>query len=265
LTGRSLYEEYRPPSGLRDRVMCLWTQQVDSANGEHHHPVLPDGCVDIVWIGGAAPVVAGPATRRVTVALPAGTGLVGVRFRPGWAAASLGLPADELRDQEVPLAEIWRNAGALGDPRRLSIDLAQRLSGCAVPDPLIRWSVAWLAQHPASRIRDLARLTGAGERQLHRRFRQAVGYGPKTFQRIMRFQRLLSAASARRELASVAADLGYADQAHMCRDVLALAGQPMSDLFNTAGGSGGYPKPSMAEWLRRTGESAHHADYAGCR
>jgi AraC-like DNA-binding protein len=251
----SLYDEYRAPRALADRVMCLWTQQVDGANGEYHHPVLPDGCVDIVWIGGAAPVVAGPATRRVVVGLPAGTALVGVRFRPGWAAASLGLPADELCDQDVPLDAIWRNAGALVEPG-LTIQLAKRLSAAAVPDPVVRRSVAWLAQHPAARVRDLARLTGLGERQLHRRFRQAVGYGPKTFQRIMRFQRLLLGTSA---------DLGYSDQAHMCREVLALAGQPMSDLFNTPGANGGYPKPSMIEWLRSDSESAHHSDHAGRR
>lgn len=242
--------------------MCLWTQHIDSAGGEYRHPVLPDGCVDIVWIGEAAPVVAGPATRRVVVGLPAGIKLVGVRFRPGWAAACLGIPADRLRDQDVPLGEIWRGAGAL---RGLSAGLAKRLSESAAPDPVVRASVEWLAQRPAGRIDHLARIIGLGERQLHRRFREAVGYAPKTFQRIMRFQRLLLAASAREELASAATEAGYADQAHMCREVRALAGEPMSDLFNTGEGLGGYPKPSMIEWLRSRNEGANHPDHAGRR
>ena len=284
----SLYLEFRPPRALSDRVMCFWTQQVDSAGGEYLHPVLPDGCVDIVWIGDAAPVVAGPATRRVIVGLPAGAALIGVRFRPGWAAASLGPPACELRDQDVPLSAIWRRAGALAEPghgqrpaparlRALAMDLAKRLSESPMPDAAVRASVAWLAQHPAGRIGDLAAMTGLGERRLHRRFREAVGYGPKQFQRIMRFQRLLLRAPACRELASAAADAGYADQAHMCREVKALAGEPprrvldrragtlsMSDLFNTADGASRYPKPSMTEWLR-SNESADQHPYPGRR
>jgi AraC-like DNA-binding protein len=245
--------------------MCLWTQQIDSAGGEYLHPVLPDGCVDIVWIGDAAPVVAGPATRRVLVALPAGTGLVGIRLRPGWAAACLGLAADELRDQDVPLGEIWRGAGALAAPLRRRACVFARLSASAAPDPAVRASVAWLARHPDGRISHLARITGLGNRQLQRRFREAVGYAPKTFQRIMRFQRLLLLASTCEELALAAAGAGYADQAHMCREVLALAQEPMSDLFNTGERLGGYPKPSMIEWLRRSRESANHPDHAGRR
>jgi hypothetical protein len=92
---RSGYQEFRVPPAIRDRLVCLWAQTVAGA-ACHAQSVLPDGCVDIVWIGSSAPVVAGPATRRIVVDLPSGTNVVGVRFRPGWAAASLGVPADEL-------------------------------------------------------------------------------------------------------------------------------------------------------------------------
>ncbi len=110
LTARtsSRYQEFPPPPSLSDRLVCTWTQNIRGVDGEYHpHPVLPDGCVDVVWIGGAAPVVAGPATHRIVVKLSAGTSLIGIRFRPGCAASSLGLPVNELLNQDVPLADIW--------------------------------------------------------------------------------------------------------------------------------------------------------------
>ncbi len=80
-----------------------------------------------------------------------------------------------------------------------------------------------------------------------RRFREWVGYGPKTLQRILRLQRLLLLAEGGAgALGDLAVAAGYADQAHMTREVGALAGITprllvaaggatlgMSDLFKT--------------------------------
>jgi AraC-like DNA-binding protein len=52
----------------------------------------------------------------------------------------------------------------------------------------------------------------------------AVGYGPKTLARILRFRRLQALAPA--PLAELALDAGYADQAHMTAEVTRLAGVP---------------------------------------
>lgn len=108
-------------------------------------------------------------------------------------------------------------------------------------------------RHPGGRVRDLARLIGLSGRQLQRRFRAEVGYGPKVFQRIMRFRRLLAAAPRYRNLVLLAGSLEYADQAHMSREVREFAGESprgllrhvgttlsMSDLFNTDDHRGDY-------------------------
>ena len=65
---------------------------------------------------------------------------------------------------------------------------------------------------------------GVSGPQLHRRFRMAVGYGPKMFQRIARLRRLRALAASNASLSALAMDLGYADQAHMTREVATLAG-----------------------------------------
>lgn len=262
LHARSTYRELPPPRALADRLVCLWAQRIDGHGGSYSHPVLPDGCADIVWIGEMAPVVAGPASQRIVVTLPAGTRIIGARLRPGWAASSLGIPADRLLNQHVPLTEIWgADAGTFIEPvlshstvpARLAqavAALTARFQDMPSADPAILRSIAWLACHPAGRVHDLARLIGVSNRQLQRRFCAAVGYGPKTLHRILRFQRLLASSPwvspGHENLSDLAYGAGYADQAHMCREVRALADATpqslltnagstlsMSDLFNT--------------------------------
>jgi AraC-like DNA-binding protein len=75
-------------------------------------------------------------------------------------------------------------------------------------------------------VRDVARDLAISERQLRRRFAAAVGYGPKTLERVLRFGRFVEAIDRRggTELAALALDTGYADQAHLTRETVRLTG-----------------------------------------
>ncbi|WP_435823673.1 helix-turn-helix domain-containing protein, partial [Micromonospora haikouensis] len=75
---------------------------------------------------------------------------------------------------------------------------------------------------PLQRLRRPA--DGLTPRALHRRCQALFGYGPKTLARILRMRRALALARAGTPLAEVAAASGYADQAHLSRDVRDLAG-----------------------------------------
>lgn len=78
----------------------------------------------------------------------------------------------------------------------------------------------------------LAEKVGLSERQLRRRFTEAVGYGPKALHSILRFQHALDL--GRRGdpgLAAIAYQAGYADQAHFTREVRRLAGMTPTELL----------------------------------
>src|SRR5258708_24657242 len=201
------YREFPPPSALASYLLCLWTQGIVGSRGEFAERVLPDGCVDVVVINEGDPVVFGPWTEPFVARLAPGTMIVGARCPPGRAPNLLGLPASTLLNQFVTLRSMWRCAAtsrfariadeATLPARKLATEAAllDRLTDAQPVDEGIEAAIQWLAGHPHGRIERLSQWIGISSRQLQRRFTAAVGYGPKIFQSILRFQRLLSLSS----------------------------------------------------------------------
>ena len=206
-------------------VACTW-ERVTTAGQEQR--VVPDACVDLIWSGKRLSL-AGPDSKARVVRLAPGSRLVGVRLRPGAAGAVLGLPASELRDVTPDAADVLRSdvtsallekLAAGSDPHALLVR-ALELRGVREPDPLVRAAVAALGR-PRARVGPVAAELGVSARQLQRRVSDAVGYGPKMLQRVLRFLRLQGLPPA--PLIDLALDAGYADQAHMTAEVTRLAG-----------------------------------------
>jgi AraC-like DNA-binding protein len=233
------YREWLPPVPLRGSLTCLWVRVVAQAGGAQVSDVMPDGCSDLIWESGRGGYLAGPDTGPAPTELPAGTVVVGARFRPGAAGPALRLPLAELRDQRVDLSAVLpRLATQLAPdlPPDAALNLvtawSARLVSDGPPDPVADQGARLLAGGRAS-VRDLPGMLAVSERQLLRRFDAAVGYGPKTLQRVLRFRTVLaqlSAAGHRMDLAALAVRAGYADQAHLTRETTRLAGRPPAAL-----------------------------------
>jgi AraC-like DNA-binding protein len=232
------YAEFRPRGELSEFVACTWEREVPRTPAPPATRVLPDGCLDLVWRDGEL-LVAGPDSEPFLTPVPSGGTIVGLRLRPGIGGPALGISAGELHGARVPLEDLWgargaelreriADAGAARHRRRaLEEALLARLSRNGEPDALVLAATRRLGL-PGSRVGRLSEALSVSERQLLRRFVAAVGYGPKTLDRVLRFQRFLSRApsvGARHEsLSRVAAELGYADQAHLSRECLRLSG-----------------------------------------
>ena len=112
----SEYRECPVPASLANHFLCFWNQVI-GGSGEYAHRVLPDACVDIVFINDAPPIVVGPWTDPFVARFRAGTKIVGVRFHPGLAPGVLGIPATELLNQSAPLYDVWsRNCARITLP-----------------------------------------------------------------------------------------------------------------------------------------------------
>ena len=243
------YREYAPPTALADHLVCIWTQVIPRGGEPFTQRVLPDGCIDIVLVNEETPLVAGPWTDPFTVRFAPGSAIIGARWYPGRAPSLLRLSAAELLNQSVALGDVWSRASSApieqiaGEPtlaaRRAALEraLLGRLGRAGPADGAMRAAVRWIARHPRGRIDQLSHWIGISGRQLQRRFAAAVGYGPKQFQSVLRFQRLLGLASntpARRTLGQLSAAAGYADQAHMTREFHRFAGGVPSQMLRAA-------------------------------
>ncbi|MEU8370518.1 helix-turn-helix transcriptional regulator [Micromonospora tulbaghiae] len=235
----SVYREWKV-AGIRGGV--LW----GSVSGGGETRVLPDGCLDLLWSSRSGLLVAGPdRTAHLSRSAP-GERWIGLRLPPGTGPAVFGVPAEELRDRRVPLADLWGRAAA-EVTERVETALAtpgdeaagvltrvarDRLRAAGGPDPVGARVAARLAA--GATVAATAAEVGLGPRALHRRSRALFGYGPKTLARILRMRRALDLARAGAPLAEVAVRSGYADQAHLTREVRELAGVPPTRLLAPA-------------------------------
>jgi AraC-like DNA-binding protein len=241
LSGR--HRERAPCPVLRPHVDRIWIFEVAQAC---ELELVPDGCIDIYW-NGRQLMVAGPSTELLTVRTTGRQTFVGARFAPGVAYRWLGVSARELLNTHASLDDTWGmradteaidSLTATRDPAvvawTLERMLASRLASVPPADPIIEATLGAAREHPRGQdiVREVVDGFGWSERTLRRRCDEAFGYGPKTLDRILRFQRFLALAWTQRSVIShLAAAAGYADQSHLVREVRRLAGQSPSRLL----------------------------------
>jgi AraC-like DNA-binding protein len=216
----------------------LWQREVGSA--PERARILPDGCLDLVWDGSGL-FVAGPDTAARWHLSSSDSTYTAVRFAGGLGPALLGLAAHEVRDQTPALAEVWSGYEARTLNERVARDPAAVLSSwVAVRATAVRvdtfgGTVAAFAA-AGMPVAAVAGRLGVTPRQLHRRCLPVFGYGPRRLTRILRLGRALERARRGAALATVAAATGYADQAHLSREVRALTGATPGALLRELAG-----------------------------
>lgn len=171
-----------------------------------------------------------------------------VNFTPLGAHRFFAFPMHELAGQMLTLDEALGPQGTalrerLGQERDWSrrLDLAEnhvieRMCKVAPPASDIGWAMAKIAAHGGRiRVAALASEIGCSRKHLAARFADQVGIGPKAVARIVRFNR---ATRLSRDIDSIgwarlAAECGYADQAHLAREFRDLAAATPSALLKT--------------------------------
>jgi AraC-like DNA-binding protein len=250
---------HQPPASLRS-----WIEPYvgyDSSGGRPRvHRGLPSGTLTLV-IALDAPLVldatpdgspgphrydalVGGLHQRPAMVVDPGrqTGLQ-LAVDPLAARPLLGLPAGVLAHGVVGLRDVWgRSADELVERLRSTDDWAQRFrlldeallcraADRAVEPPAeVRQAWLLLADDRRPAVEAVAAEVGWSRRHLASRFATEIGLSPRTFARVVRFDRTRRALAQGRSstLADLAADHGYADQAHLAREFRELAGCPPS-------------------------------------
>lgn len=243
------YREYPVPGDLRRLVKCAWRLQ-DVQPGDTVQTIYPDGHCELIVHLKSPPQCWDPVTgwreqattlfaaQRVTaVRLRAGEPLdcVGLRLRPAASDAIAERALTEYRDRIADLAAIdsafsqaLRTAVrtfANGSDASLWRLLRRRIAGHLL-DERIETAVNRLEEGGGdARIGAVVRASGMSTRGFQTRFLQHVGLTPKEFARLMRLQATLHALDASDAgISELAADTGFADQAHATRELRRVTG-----------------------------------------
>lgn len=247
---RLSYRELSPPPALAADVVTLWEIAAPAPLPERFvYRVAPDGCVDLVFDLRAGDAwLFGTRIASFAVELTGDVALFAIRVRPGRLGRLVQHPAGAFAGSSFALEEVLGNAA-----RRLATRLAEQPSssarGAVVADELHTTTVrtaddtagravadAIVAGGGTTRVAAVARALGMSPRHLQRVCRAATGLGPKQLGRVVRFQRALGCLTSGRplSLATLAADLGYADQAHLTGDLQELLGTTPGVLVRAA-------------------------------
>jgi AraC-like DNA-binding protein len=248
------YRETRPSLRFADLVKCFWSLEYQNAGTDEPEPVVPDGCVEIVFnladrfrryhANGdietqAASLVAGQMHKSILIGPSGDVRLFGIRFRPAGAFPFFRFGMSDLADRIISLDSVWgtevasiedRLSVARGFEAQVAVAeavLTERISDKTTFDPWLQNAVNLISSEngikPVGRI---AKDIGISERGLERRFRNSVGLTPKLFSRIVRFQRVLKTleSSSEPDILETALSFGYFDQSHLTNDFRQFSG-----------------------------------------
>jgi AraC-like DNA-binding protein len=231
------YGRYWPADDLAPFVEHFWTVAWDVAEPEVHE-VLPHPSVHLVLERGFSRV-SGVPTGKFTRRLEGKGRVLGTKFRPGGFRPFFGRAVSEMTDRLLTLTEAFGPAGddletralACPDPREGFEIVQEFFRGLEpVPDPAIEL-VGRIAERAATdreitRVDHLVQIFGLGPRKLQRLFDEYVGVTPKWIIQRYRLHEAAEriAAGTATDGATLAQDLGYADQGHFIRDFKKLVG-----------------------------------------
>ena len=249
LLDRVRFRRHEPAEPLRRYVEWYWLIDWDLPAPYASH-VVPHPSVNLTFQWDESDETEAPPYAEVTgVALGlytrklTGRGRVcGAKFRPGgFRPYTPEVPVSRWTGRALPAREVF--AQITGDTARTIVTAADDRARVAAldpfllslphdPDPQADLAIDLVrrirADRTVRRVGDFARAQGLSVRALQRLFATYVGVSPKWVILRYRIHEALEQAGTRDHIdwAALAADLGYADQAHLVRDFTATVGVP---------------------------------------
>jgi AraC-like DNA-binding protein len=222
------YRETPPPPHLAGLIKTRWTLTAGGAADEWiGQQATPDGCVELIrrirgrsrWDGEQpASFVVGLVDRPQPFAISGDAAFEALRLWP-WAWEAVG---------DIALAALHGRWQEIAPPDFEALEA--RLAAA----PELNAIGAALAASPS--VAAMGEAAAMNPRTLQRWFARHVGQAPRAWLRLRRFQSAFETLPGEDSLAGLAADSGFADQAHMAREFRALAGVPATTARRRARG-----------------------------
>jgi AraC-like DNA-binding protein len=255
------YREFAASPALQPYIDCFWTQEGSLAEGQIYR-CIPSGNTDIIigtsegeewllcddqWQQIPRSFVTGIWTKPAVLKVRERMEWFGIRFKPEVFLHLFNQPFREMENVTLDVRSVLgrsmgelaeRIAGAGTTEQRIALAenyFAQRLKN-DMPGQVYFSNALRLIRQFGGRVstEELSKKVFVCERQLQRAFRENFGISPKTYSRLVRFNRAstLLKKPGRLNWADVTYSCGYADQAHFIRDFKAFSGSNPTALIS---------------------------------
>lgn len=249
------FMHYRPSPPLSSFVEMFWYYEGEAGSPHKKERLLPQGSAELVinlredevrlynpkdireayTLSGSA--ICGPHSQFFVIDTAEQDCVAGVHFRPGGLFPFFRLPASELHNQHVSMADLWGRAAAImrerllaeptpsGKLRRLESIILEQVAKPLERHRAVNYALVRLGGELAA-VGDLSGEIGISTRRLVDVFSAQVGITPKLFGRVQRFQKAIQTLPADTQVdwIQVALDCGYYDQAHFIHDFRSFSG-----------------------------------------
>ena len=243
------HQEVDPPEALRGTIKCFWYNRQEFGEQQSSFEVIPDGYVELIFYFGSAlsistteglqllpsPFMIGLLNQPALFYTKNQLEVIGIRCFPWTVFDLLGLPSgkDRVRLLEHPIAQLqptlakWIQAGRVDKAlEQVNQYFVNAQSQIATDSMLFKAGVAMREAAGTLPVSQVAAAAHATVRTLERKFKQSSGYTVKDVSGLMRFEQVRNHLWMYPDanLAGLAQDLGYTDQAHLSRDFKRYSG-----------------------------------------
>jgi len=243
------HQEFEPPDELRDAIKCFWYNRRDFGELQSGFEIMPDGYAEIIFYFGSAcsmshkgvlqplpsPFMMGLLNQPALLNTKNRLEIIGIRCFPWTVFDLLGLSSgkDGVRIFEHPIARLQSSLNKWIQAERIDEAVAEvkqyflnARSQIAMDSMLFKAGVAMTEANGTLPVSQVAAAAHSTVRTLERKFKQSSGYTVKDVSGLMRFEQVRNQLwlYPNSNLAGLAHDLGYADQAHLSREFKRYSG-----------------------------------------
>ena len=243
------HQEFEPPEELRDTIKCFWYNREDFGDLQSDFEVMPDGYAEIIFHFGSgcsmshngglqslpSPFMMGLLNQPVLFHTKNRFEVIGIRCFPWTVFDLLGLSSgkDGVRIFEHPIARLQSTLNELIQAGKIEEALDQvkqyflhARSQVAMDSMLFKAGVAMREANGIMPVSQVAAAAHATVRTLERKFKESSGYTVKDVSGLMRFEQVRNHLwlYPNANIAGLAHELGYTDQAHLSREFKRYSG-----------------------------------------
>ncbi len=249
-----IYLEHTPAAPLNRCIRMLWYARVQHAPHSRER-ILPTGRVQIILNlardflldchdslpaqPSSSSLIVGARSTYEIIDTSDMANLIGIVFHPGGFAPFVSDSVHLFSNRSIGLEDVWGGrAHSLRERLRevstpaarlhcLEEFLREKFAGHLPRHPIVDFALNRFERSPGlATVREVARSTGWSERRFSQVFREQVGFSPKAWTRILRFQRVVQQLHNGRDVpwAEMALDCGYYDQSHFANEFRAFSG-----------------------------------------